>query len=298
VTAVTKSPDSQAAWRLRLPAYPISGLAGTSLKHEHLAATLSGGRQDGFFEVHAENYMGAGGAPHHSSNASAATIRFRCTACACRSAVRSLSIEPIWNAYVRSLNVTSRRCSEHLAWSTHETYFNDLLPWPYTVATLFRVSDHIDEVQQAIGRPILLENPSTYVVSRESTMSETDFIRDLARGTGCRLLLDVTVLRGHESWVNSAAFSPDGARIVTASWDTTARIWDATTGKEITVLRGHEGQRVSSNQSLRCRETEFSKQRQRGRNGFDGSTTPLQRQSLAKQLRQFGASRRERGNLC
>jgi hypothetical protein len=57
-------------------------------------------------------------------------------------------------------------------------------------------------------------------------------------------------------------------------------------------------QRVSSNQSLRCRETEFSKQRQRGRNGFDGSTTPLQRQSLAKQLRQFGASRRERGNLC
>ena len=82
--------------------------------------------------------------------------------------------------------------SEHLAWSTHETtYFNDLLPLPYTEATLDRVSDHIDEVQQAIGRPILLENPSTYVVFRESTMSETDFIRDLCARTGCGLLLDV-----------------------------------------------------------------------------------------------------------
>ncbi len=82
--------------------------------------------------------------------------------------------------------------SEHLAWSTHNTtYFNDLLPLPYTEATLVRVSDHIDEVQENIGRPILLENPSTYVVFHESTMSETDFIRELVRRTGCGLLLDV-----------------------------------------------------------------------------------------------------------
>ena len=82
--------------------------------------------------------------------------------------------------------------SEHLAWSTHDTtYFNDLLPLPYTQATLARVADHIDEVQEAIGRPILLENPSTYVVFPESTMSETDFIRELVRRTGCGLLLDV-----------------------------------------------------------------------------------------------------------
>ena len=65
--------------------------------------------------------------------------------------------------------------SEHLAWSTHETaYFNDLLPLPYTAATLTTVCDHIDEVQQAIGQRMLLENPSTYVAFRESTMSETD----------------------------------------------------------------------------------------------------------------------------
>jgi uncharacterized protein (UPF0276 family) len=82
--------------------------------------------------------------------------------------------------------------SEHLAWSTHAAaFYNDLLPLPYTQVTLARVADHIDEMQEAIGRPILLENPSTYVVFTESTMSETEFIRDLVRRTGCGLLLDV-----------------------------------------------------------------------------------------------------------
>ncbi|MGH6874859.1 MAG: MNIO family bufferin maturase, partial [Aestuariivirgaceae bacterium] len=82
--------------------------------------------------------------------------------------------------------------SEHLAWSTHDTtYFNDLLPLPYTRATLAHVADHIDQVQEAVGRPILLENPSTYVIFPVSTMSETDFIRELVRRSGCGLLLDV-----------------------------------------------------------------------------------------------------------
>jgi len=79
-----------------------------------------------------------------------------------------------------------------LAWSTHEdVYFNDLLPLPYTEATLSSVCDHIDEVQEAIGRPLLLENPSTYVLFRESTMRETEFLRAVARRTSCGLLLDV-----------------------------------------------------------------------------------------------------------
>jgi uncharacterized protein len=100
----------------------------------------------------------------------------------------SRSTKTISAASGRSSTDTSR----HLAWSTHRTtYFNDLLPLPYTEATLARVASHIDEVQEAIGRPILLENPSTYVVFPESTMSETDFIRALVRRTGCGLLLDV-----------------------------------------------------------------------------------------------------------
>lgn len=82
--------------------------------------------------------------------------------------------------------------SEHLAWSTHETtFYNDLLPLPYTGATLARVCDHIDQVQEAIRQPLLLENPSTYVAFRHSTMSETDFIHAVSRRTGCGLLLDI-----------------------------------------------------------------------------------------------------------
>jgi uncharacterized protein (UPF0276 family) len=82
--------------------------------------------------------------------------------------------------------------SEHLAWSTHEsTFYNDLLPLPYTEATLVRVCDHIDELQEAIRQPLLLENPSTYVAFHQSTMSETDFIRAVSRRTGCGLLLDI-----------------------------------------------------------------------------------------------------------
>lgn len=82
--------------------------------------------------------------------------------------------------------------SEHLAWSTHgTTFYNDLLPLPYTNASLAGVARHIDEMQEAIGRRILLENPSTYVLFRESTMGETDFIRELVRRTGCGLLLDI-----------------------------------------------------------------------------------------------------------
>jgi uncharacterized protein (UPF0276 family) len=193
MNAATKFAGSHATRRFRLPAYPISGLAGTSFKHEHLAAILCEGRQNGFFEVHAENYMGAGGAPHH------ALERIR------RDHLISLhgvcmSIggpQPLDRAHLERFRALIERyepalVSEHLAWSTHKTtYFNDLLPLPYTEATLVRVSDHIDEVQQAIGRPILLENPSTYVVFRESTMGETDFIRDLACRSGCGLLLDV-----------------------------------------------------------------------------------------------------------
>jgi uncharacterized protein (UPF0276 family) len=82
--------------------------------------------------------------------------------------------------------------SEHLAWSTHDsTYFNDLLPLPYTDGTLRSVCDHIDQVQEAIRRPLLLENPSTYLAFAESTMRETDFIRNVVKRTGCGLLLDI-----------------------------------------------------------------------------------------------------------
>ena len=82
--------------------------------------------------------------------------------------------------------------SEHLAWSSHDgVYFNDLLPLPYTEQTLARVAEHVDEVQTALGRQMLLENPSTYLDFAESTIAEVDFLAEISRRTGCGLLLDI-----------------------------------------------------------------------------------------------------------
>jgi uncharacterized protein (UPF0276 family) len=177
---------------LRFP-HSADGLAGTCFKHGHLAAILEDGPQHGFFEVHAENYMGAGGPPHRALE----TIR-RDHPLSLHGVCMSIGgPQPLDQAHLaRFRNLVERYqpalVSEHLAWSTHgTTYFNDLLPLPYTQRTLAQVCDHIDEVQNAIRRPILLENPSTYVSFNESTMSETDFIRNVARRTGCGLLLDI-----------------------------------------------------------------------------------------------------------
>ncbi|MGF6310495.1 uncharacterized protein (UPF0276 family) [Bradyrhizobium sp. i1.8.4] len=185
-------PQTPATIPLRF-SLPLGGVAGTSFKHEHLGAILAEGPQCGFFEVHAENYMGAGGPPHRALE----TIR-RDHPLSLHGVCMSIGgPEPLDRAHLARFRGLVARyqpalVSEHLAWSTHETsYFNDLLPLPYTQATLDRVCDHIDEVQEAIRRPILLENPSTYVTFRASTMSETDFIRSVAQRTGCGLLLDI-----------------------------------------------------------------------------------------------------------
>src|SRR5450755_534030 len=185
--------SASAAIPRRFPALPIGALAGTSFKHGHLSAIVAEGGDRGFFEVHAENYMGAGGPPHRALEA----VR-RDYPVSLHGVCMSIGGErPLDSAHLARFQHLVERyepalVSEHLAWSTHETtYFNDLLPLPYTEATLLRVCDHIDQVQEAIRRPMLLENPSTYVAFRESTMSETDFIRAVARRTGCGLLLDV-----------------------------------------------------------------------------------------------------------
>lgn len=177
----------------RFPAFRVRGLAGSSFKHEHLAAIRDEGKQRRFFEVHAENYMGAGGPPHRALEA----IR-RDHPVSLHGVCMSIGgPEPLDKVHLaRFRNLVERYepalVSEHLAWSTHQnTYFNDLLPLPYTEATLRHVCDHIDQVQEAIWRPLLLENPSTYLAFGESTMGETEFVRRIAERTGCGLLLDI-----------------------------------------------------------------------------------------------------------
>lgn len=179
--------------RLRFQPFPVTGRAGTSFKHAHLPAILEAGPDLGFFEVHAENYMGAGGPPHR------ALERVRRDhpvslhgVCMSIGGPRPLDRDHLARFRALVERYEPALISEHLAWSTHANAFlNDLLPLPYTDDTLAHVCRHIDEVQEAIGRHVLLENPSTYLAFASSTMSETDFIRAIAQRTGCGLLLDI-----------------------------------------------------------------------------------------------------------
>jgi uncharacterized protein len=187
-----RSPAQRSA-AFRFPAHSIAGRAGTSLKHEHLQAILADEKRDRFFEVHAENYMGAGGPPHAALN----RIRHDYPVSLHGVCMSIGGPQPLDETHLGRFKALVDRyepalVSEHLAWSTHgTTYFNDLLPLPYTAETLARVADHIDQVQETLGRQLLLENPSTYLIFPESTMSETLFIAELVQRTGCGLLLDI-----------------------------------------------------------------------------------------------------------
>lgn len=171
----------------------IPARAGAGLKPAHMDAILEDDYRIGFLEVHAENYMGDGGAPHRAL----AAIRqsFPISVHGVGLSIGSESgLDPDHLSRLKAVvdRYDPGLVSEHLAWSTHDTsYYNDLLPVPYDAPTLDRVCDHIHAVQDTLQRKILLENPSTYVQFEQSTMSETDFIRDIARRTGCGLLLDI-----------------------------------------------------------------------------------------------------------
>lgn len=99
--------------------------------------------------------------------------------------------------------------SGHLAWSTHRgEYLNDLLPLPYDEETLRLVVAHVDQLQETLGRPYLVENPASYVGFGQSTMTEVEFLRELVRRTGCRLLCDVSnvYVSGHNMGYDPCAY--------------------------------------------------------------------------------------------
>jgi len=180
-------PDSSALFD-QLPPAP-----GVGYKPQHFTAIMADASPVEWLEIHAENYMGAGGRPLAQLRALAE--RFAISVHGVGLSIGGEGrLDPDHLARLANLCgwLNPASFSEHLAWSTHDSHFlNDLLPLPYTNATLTRVADHIDELQQAIGRPMLLENPSSYLAFAESTWSETDFLDEVARRTGCGLLLDV-----------------------------------------------------------------------------------------------------------
>ncbi|RID90850.1 DUF692 domain-containing protein [Gemmobacter lutimaris] len=171
----------------------LPAAAGLGFKPEHFPAIRDTRPALGFFEVHAENYMGAGGPPHRMLTALRQdyALSLHGVGLSIGGAGR-LNADHL--ARLRALvdRYQPESFSEHLAWSSHGTdYLNDLLPLPYTPETLNVVCDHIDEVQTALGRRMLLENPSTYVIFEQSVIPETAFLTEIAQRTGCGLLLDV-----------------------------------------------------------------------------------------------------------
>jgi uncharacterized protein (UPF0276 family) len=175
------------------PAHALPARAGVGLKPEHFQTILQTRPDIGFFEVHAENYMVPGGPFHHY------LTRIREHYALSMHGV-GLSIGADAPLDTNHLNALQRLLdkyqpqsfSEHLAWSTHnDVFLNDLLPTPYTPATLQRVCEHIDQAQTHLKRRMLLENPATYVEFAESSMDEASFLREVLRRTGCGLLLDV-----------------------------------------------------------------------------------------------------------
>lgn len=168
-------------------------LPGLGYKPQHFTAIANDPGAAGWFEIHAENYMGDGGRP-------LAQLRWLSERFPISVHGVGLSIGGEGRLDAQHLArlkhlldwLQPASFSEHLAWSSHGgDFLNDLLPLPYTGATLDRVVRHIDEVQTTLGRRMLLENPSTYLEFAESDWPETEFLAEIARRTGCGLLLDV-----------------------------------------------------------------------------------------------------------
>ena len=166
---------------------------GVGFKAQHFDALMADPGPVRWVEVHAENYMGDGGRP--LAQLTALQENFALSVHGVGLSIGGEGpLDPDHLARLKRLcdRMQPASFSEHLAWSTHGAeYLNDLLPLPYTEQTLIQVANHIDQVQQILGRQMLLENPSSYLAFADSTLSETDFLAELVQRTSCGLLLDV-----------------------------------------------------------------------------------------------------------
>ena len=175
------------------PITPLPAAPGVGYKPQHYTPILADAAPVQWLEIHAENYMGDGGRPlaqlRSLSERFAISVHGVGLSIGGEGALDRDHLARLKHL-VEWLNPAS--FSEHLAWSTHDSHFlNDLLPLPYTDATLARICDHVDEVQEVLGRRMLLENPSSYLAFAESTRDEPGFLAEIAQRTGCGLLLDV-----------------------------------------------------------------------------------------------------------
>jgi hypothetical protein len=166
---------------------------GLGLRPQHYRDILEGEPAVDWFEAISENYMGDGGRPRAMLD----KIRARYPVVLHGVSLSIASTAPLDMDYLRRLKRLARDIepewvSDHLCWTgVHGINLHDLLPIPYTNEALDHVCDRIERVQDYMGRAIAIENVSSYVRFPHSTMPEWTFIAELARRTGCWLILDV-----------------------------------------------------------------------------------------------------------
>ncbi|MDX9732541.1 MAG: DUF692 family protein [Thermoanaerobaculia bacterium] len=166
---------------------------GIGLRREHYAAILDGGAACDWFEAISENYMAVGGRARKILLA----VRERYPITLHGVSLGIGNTDPLDEGYLDALDelaadVEPAWISDHLCWIGVEgRTSHDLLPLPYTEETLAHVVERVRRVQERLGRPLVLENVSSYVTWRTSMIPEEEFLAELARRSGCGLLLDV-----------------------------------------------------------------------------------------------------------
>jgi uncharacterized protein (UPF0276 family) len=167
--------------------------AGIGLRLPHVAELVATRPNMGWLEIHPENFLAN---PHATELLTELAMEYPISVHTVGISIGSVS--GIDRSHLKRLRTLVDRIdpflvSGHLAWSTHDgDYLNDLLPLPYNEESLRLVSAHLQEVQDLLGYPYLIENPSSYVGFATSTMNEVEFLNELVSRTGCRLLCDVS----------------------------------------------------------------------------------------------------------
>ena len=179
--------------RWNAPANPVPANAGIGLKFEHAGEIIASVPGVGWFEVHAENYMGDGGRPVEILEAVARDYPISVHGVGLSiGGVDDLNQDHLLRLQRLVERIQPGLVSEHLAWCARGgDHFSDLLPLPYTREALDIVCRHVSETQDYLGRQILIENPSLYVAFEDCEMSETAFLNQMTARTGCGLILDV-----------------------------------------------------------------------------------------------------------
>jgi uncharacterized protein (UPF0276 family) len=179
---------------------PIASCSvGIGLRSPHVSEIAATRPELAFLEVHAENYM------TETPALDRLLALRRDYPVSLHGVALSLgSAEALDHSHLSRFKVLIERIelmlvSEHLAWSAiGGAYLNDLLPLPYTEASLDLFCRHVEEAQQGLGRRLLIENPTSYLRYRHSTIPEAEFITEVSRRTGCGILCDVSNI--HVAW--------------------------------------------------------------------------------------------------